>query len=253
MPCLFTNPKMFPAGPNFWSQPRNLTAYSASSKTFVAAQKTFYWMQIIILSGTKCLWLPQYINKILVWHKKFGPVQNILGPIKGQGISFFKCSLEIRIEPFSGQWRRRDSRPLLSPEPDGGSRSREGSPSLSGGRSLLGRRRSSAEGGGSSSGSKDRSGECSREHSPQGKSFFIGHSFSADGGSGSREGSPSLSGGRSLLGRRRSSAEGGGSSSGSKDRSGECSREHSPQGKNKIKFPGTWWWVPVKGGVTKLI
>ena len=81
-------------------------------------------------------------------------------------------SLEIRIEPFSGQWRRRDSRPLLSPEPDGGSRSREGSPSLSGGRSLLGRRRSSAEGGGSSSGSKDRSGECSREHSPQGKSFF---------------------------------------------------------------------------------
>ena len=88
--------------------------------------------------------------------------------------AFFKCSnsLEIRIETFSGQWRRRDSRPLLSPEPDGGSRSREGSPSLSGGRSLLGRRRSSAEGGGSSSGSKDRSGECSREHSPQGKRFF---------------------------------------------------------------------------------
>ena len=92
---------------------------------------------------------------------------------------FFKCSLEIRIEPFSGQWRRRDSRPLLSPEPDGGSRSREGSPSLSRGRSLLGQRRSSAaaEGGVSSSGSKDSSGECSREHSPQVKSFFTGQSF----------------------------------------------------------------------------
>ena len=47
---------------------------------------------------------------------------------------------------------------------DGGSQSREGSPSLSGGRSLLGRRRSSAEGGGSLSGSKDCSVECSREH-----------------------------------------------------------------------------------------
>jgi hypothetical protein len=23
----------------------------------------------------------------LVWHKKFGPAQNILGPVKGQGIS----------------------------------------------------------------------------------------------------------------------------------------------------------------------
>ena len=46
----------------------------------------FYWMQIIFLSGTKCLWLPQYVNKFLVWHKKFGPAQNILGPVKGQGI-----------------------------------------------------------------------------------------------------------------------------------------------------------------------
>ena len=43
-------------------------------------------MQIIFLSGTKCLWLPQYVNKFLVWHKKFGPAQNILGPVKGQGI-----------------------------------------------------------------------------------------------------------------------------------------------------------------------
>ena len=44
-------------------------------------------MQIIFLSGTNCLWLPQYVNKFLVYHKKFGPAQNILGPVKGQGIS----------------------------------------------------------------------------------------------------------------------------------------------------------------------
>ena len=46
----------------------------------------FYWMQIIFLSGTKCLWLPQYVYTFLVWHKKFGTVQNILWPVKGQGI-----------------------------------------------------------------------------------------------------------------------------------------------------------------------
>ena len=39
MPCPFTGPKMFYASPNFLSQPKNLTASSASSKTFVPAQK----------------------------------------------------------------------------------------------------------------------------------------------------------------------------------------------------------------------
>jgi hypothetical protein len=28
----------------------------------------------------------------LVWHKKFGPAQNILGPVKGQGISLFEIA-----------------------------------------------------------------------------------------------------------------------------------------------------------------
>ena len=27
-----------------------------------------------------------YLNEFLVWHKKFEPAQNILGPVKGQGI-----------------------------------------------------------------------------------------------------------------------------------------------------------------------
>jgi hypothetical protein len=39
MPCPFTGPKMFGAGPSFLSQPKNLTAYSASSKPFVPAHK----------------------------------------------------------------------------------------------------------------------------------------------------------------------------------------------------------------------
>ena len=39
MLCPFTGPKIFCAGPNFLSQPKNLTTFSASSKTFVLAQK----------------------------------------------------------------------------------------------------------------------------------------------------------------------------------------------------------------------
>jgi hypothetical protein len=39
MPCPFTGPKMFCANPNFLSKPKNLTAFSASSKTFVPPQK----------------------------------------------------------------------------------------------------------------------------------------------------------------------------------------------------------------------
>ena len=55
MPCPFTGRKMFCAGPNFLSQPKNLTAFSASSKTFVAAQKP------ILLNA----------NHLFVWHKMF--------------------------------------------------------------------------------------------------------------------------------------------------------------------------------------
>ena len=55
MPCPFTGPKMFCASPNFLSQPKNLTAFSASSKTFVPAQKP------ILLNA----------NHLFVWHKMF--------------------------------------------------------------------------------------------------------------------------------------------------------------------------------------
>ena len=48
MPCPFTGPKIFCAGPNFLSQPKYLTALSAPSKTFVPAQKP------ILLNGNVC-------------------------------------------------------------------------------------------------------------------------------------------------------------------------------------------------------
>jgi hypothetical protein len=53
MPCPFTGPKMFCAGTNFLSQPKNLTAFSASSKPFVPAQKP------TLLNA----------NHLFVWHK----------------------------------------------------------------------------------------------------------------------------------------------------------------------------------------
>ena len=52
MPCPFTGSKMFCAGPNFLS---HLTAFSASSKTFVPSQKP------ILLNA----------NHLFVWHKIF--------------------------------------------------------------------------------------------------------------------------------------------------------------------------------------
>ena len=55
MPCPFTSPKMFCAGPKILSQPKKLTAFSASSKTFVLAQKP------ILLNA----------NHLFVWHKMF--------------------------------------------------------------------------------------------------------------------------------------------------------------------------------------
>jgi len=55
LPCPFTGPKMFYAGPNFWSQPKNLTAFSASLKFFVPVQKP------ILLNA----------NHLFVWYKIF--------------------------------------------------------------------------------------------------------------------------------------------------------------------------------------
>ena len=62
------------AGPKFWL---NLVPLQ---KLLYWHKNQFYWMQIIFLCCTKCLWLPKYVNKFLTRHKKFGPAQNILGP-----------------------------------------------------------------------------------------------------------------------------------------------------------------------------
>ena len=42
MPCPFTGPKMFCANPNFLSQPKNLTAFSASAKNTITECKSSF-------------------------------------------------------------------------------------------------------------------------------------------------------------------------------------------------------------------
>ena len=83
---------------NVLSQPQNLTAFSASSKPFVPAQKT------ILLNA----------NHFFVWHKlfvtatisklvfclaqKIGLAQNILGPLKGQGITNYNKPIAYNVQ-----------------------------------------------------------------------------------------------------------------------------------------------------------
>ena len=72
-------PKCFGPVQFFWASPKIWLHLVPLQKLLCQHKNQFYWMQIIFLSGTKCLWLTQYVNKFLVWYKKFGPAQNILG------------------------------------------------------------------------------------------------------------------------------------------------------------------------------
>ena len=87
MSCPFTGPKMFCAGPNFLSQPKNSTAFSVSSKPFVPPQKL-----ILLNANHLFVWQKMFVTATMCKHifglaQKFGPAQNILGPVKGQGNS----------------------------------------------------------------------------------------------------------------------------------------------------------------------
>ena len=78
-------PKYFVPVQFFWASPKIWLHLVPLQKLLCLHKNQFYWMQIIFLSVTKCLWLAQYVNKFLVQHKKIGPAQNILGLVKGQG------------------------------------------------------------------------------------------------------------------------------------------------------------------------
>ena len=72
--------KCFVAVQIFCASPKIWLHLVALQNLLCQYKNQFYWMQIIFLSGTKCLWLAQYVCLL----KIFGPAQNILGPVKGQ-------------------------------------------------------------------------------------------------------------------------------------------------------------------------
>ena len=89
MPCPFTGCKMFCASPNFLCPTKNLFTYCASHKDFVPdkiCQTKFAFSKIGFCAGTKVFEESLNSVKFLGWFKKFGPAQNILQPVKGQGI-----------------------------------------------------------------------------------------------------------------------------------------------------------------------
>ena len=55
--------------------------FCASTKNNFAECKSSF-----CLTQNVCDCHNMYVNKFLDWHKKFGPAQNIFGPVKGQGI-----------------------------------------------------------------------------------------------------------------------------------------------------------------------
>ena len=77
MPCPFTCRRMFCAGTSFLCQTKNLFTNCASHKHFVPDKKDdLHSVKLVFVRA----------SKFLGWHKKFGTAQNILGPVKGQGI-----------------------------------------------------------------------------------------------------------------------------------------------------------------------
>ena len=70
MPCLFTGPKMFCAGPNFLSH--------TVTNILCQTNRWFEFSKIGFCADTKVFEGALNAVKFLGWLKKFGPAQNIL-------------------------------------------------------------------------------------------------------------------------------------------------------------------------------
>ena len=76
-----TDPKTFWAGTNFLGQTKKFIYILCHSQAFFAAP----FSKFGFCAGTKVFQEAPNAIKFLNWLKKFGPVQNILGPVEGQG------------------------------------------------------------------------------------------------------------------------------------------------------------------------
>ena len=95
MPCPSTGPKIFWVGPHFLCRTKNLLTYCASHKHFVPDKKMTF-SKIGFFADTQVFEEALNAVKVLGQLKKFGPAQNILVPVKGQGISRIHASMTIK-------------------------------------------------------------------------------------------------------------------------------------------------------------
>ena len=86
MPCPFTGPKMFCACPNFLSQPKNYLHIVPLTNILCQTKRCFAFSKIGFCASTNVFEQALNAVKYLAWLKRFGQAQNILGPVKGQGI-----------------------------------------------------------------------------------------------------------------------------------------------------------------------
>ena len=89
MPCPFTGHKMFYAGPNFLCPSKIYLHIVPVTNILCQTKRWFAFSKIVFCAGTKVFEEALNAVKFLGWLKKFRPAQNILRPVKGQGISEF--------------------------------------------------------------------------------------------------------------------------------------------------------------------
>ena len=82
-------PKYFGLVKNFWARPKTDTYLYILCYT----KRWFPFSKSGFSAGAKVIEEALNAIKFLEWLKKFGPAQNILGPVKGQGISIIWISL----------------------------------------------------------------------------------------------------------------------------------------------------------------
>ena len=78
MPCPFTGPRMFCAGPNFCARPKIYLHIVAVTNILCQTKRWFAFSKIGFYAGTKDFEEALNAVKFLGWLKKFGPAQNTL-------------------------------------------------------------------------------------------------------------------------------------------------------------------------------
>ena len=84
MPCPFTGPKMFWAGPIFLCPTKNYLHIVAVTNILCQTKRQFEFSKISFYVSRK-FFGEEMQSHFLGWLKMFGPAQKFLGPVKGQG------------------------------------------------------------------------------------------------------------------------------------------------------------------------